>query len=383
MRIPELDGLRAIAILLVLGCHYELVARQFGGILGFGWLGVDVFFALSGYLITTVLLGLRNRPGALRVFYQRRALRILPPYAVALGIVCLLAGALGERTLFTPKAAISNLLFLQSFQRIPEMLHQLFRGSHGLTVTSPKIEAYGIAGTVESSVAVFWSLSVEEYFYVLWAPVVLFCSRSCAALAAVGVCAAEFAVRRYGYIGEQTYFSGPHRFDALMYGALVALALSIFKNDRRLPSIMIRAAATAFSAIVFVCLWMGPFLGHEIRESGVFMVFGMSALAIGMAATVGILVLSTGHRAWAPLRCAPIRFAGRISYMLYLIHAPIYLLLRSVYGTTWTVTALSFGIAVAFCALSWKYMEEPLLRRRDQARFPSLKPFNIARTVGA
>src|SRR5579864_3258892 len=79
-RILELDGLRAIAILLVLGCHYPGFARRLHRLPEFGWVGVDIFFALSGYLITTVLLGLRGRRTPYRTFYSRRFIRILPPY---------------------------------------------------------------------------------------------------------------------------------------------------------------------------------------------------------------------------------------------------------------------------------------------------------------
>src|SRR4051812_43085856 len=83
-RIRELDGLRAIAILVVIGCHYPLFARQLGGIPMFGWVGVDIFFVLSGYLITSVLLNLKGRTDAFKVFYKRRFLRILPPYLMAI-----------------------------------------------------------------------------------------------------------------------------------------------------------------------------------------------------------------------------------------------------------------------------------------------------------
>ncbi|HEX5284027.1 MAG TPA: acyltransferase family protein, partial [Bryocella sp.] len=82
-RILELDGLRAIAILLVLGCHYPGFANRAKRLPEFGWVGVDIFFALSGYLITTILLGLRGRSAPYRTFYSRRAIRILPPYLAA------------------------------------------------------------------------------------------------------------------------------------------------------------------------------------------------------------------------------------------------------------------------------------------------------------
>src|ERR1700686_5813670 len=71
-RIPELDGVRGIAIILVIGCHYEVFARQFWGLPKFGWIGVDIFFVLSGFLITSVLLNLRGRVDSFRIFYSRR-----------------------------------------------------------------------------------------------------------------------------------------------------------------------------------------------------------------------------------------------------------------------------------------------------------------------
>jgi peptidoglycan/LPS O-acetylase OafA/YrhL len=79
-RIPELDGIRGIAILLVIGCHYEVFARQLWGLPKFGWIGVDIFFVLSGFLITSVLLNLRGRADSFSTFYSRRFRRILPPY---------------------------------------------------------------------------------------------------------------------------------------------------------------------------------------------------------------------------------------------------------------------------------------------------------------
>jgi peptidoglycan/LPS O-acetylase OafA/YrhL len=83
-RIHELDGLRAIAILLVIGCHYHWFAARFWGFPKFGWVGVDVFFVLSGYLITTILLRLKGSSQPFRHFYKRRCLRILPPLTLAL-----------------------------------------------------------------------------------------------------------------------------------------------------------------------------------------------------------------------------------------------------------------------------------------------------------
>lgn len=114
-RILELDGLRGIAILLVLGCHYPGFAGLFYRLPEFGWLGVDIFFALSGYLITTILLGLRDRSTPYRTFYSRRFIRILPPY-IAASIVLFfitLHDAPGWLRPFT----VTQLLFLQAIPR--------------------------------------------------------------------------------------------------------------------------------------------------------------------------------------------------------------------------------------------------------------------------
>src|ERR1035438_8597101 len=97
-RIKELDGLRAIAILLVLGCHYQGFAPLLYGLPEFGWFGVDIFFVLSGYLITTILLGLRDQPKPYQTFYSRRAIRIFPPYFAALVPVFALGLIFHQRT---------------------------------------------------------------------------------------------------------------------------------------------------------------------------------------------------------------------------------------------------------------------------------------------
>ena len=93
-RIPELDGIRGIAIILVIGCHYEVFARQIWGLPKFGWVGVDIFFVLSGFLITSVLLNLRGRDDSFRFFYDRRLRRILPPYIMFMVLIYAVSVAL-------------------------------------------------------------------------------------------------------------------------------------------------------------------------------------------------------------------------------------------------------------------------------------------------
>src|SRR5580692_8072510 len=93
MRIKELDGLRGIAVLAVIDTHYLVWLPASGA--PYGWLGVDLFFVLSGFLITSILLGLRNEKHYFTVFYSRRALRIFPPYFLALAVFISVSFSLG------------------------------------------------------------------------------------------------------------------------------------------------------------------------------------------------------------------------------------------------------------------------------------------------
>src|SRR5208282_5147788 len=110
-RIPELDGLRAIAILLVIGCHYEVFARQLWGLPKFGWVGVDIFFVLSGFLITSVLLNLRGQEKPFKTFYARRFRRILPPYIAFMILLYAACAALHDHALFRIRVAAVNVFF--------------------------------------------------------------------------------------------------------------------------------------------------------------------------------------------------------------------------------------------------------------------------------
>src|ERR1700743_1987484 len=119
-RVYELDGLRAIAIFLVFGVHYIGFSRLMWKLPTYGWVGVDIFFALSGYLITRILLGLRGKQGAYKTFYSRRMIRIAPPYLVATATMLALMYFV-PHTISPGKYLLRQLLFLQAFY--PNDLH--------------------------------------------------------------------------------------------------------------------------------------------------------------------------------------------------------------------------------------------------------------------
>src|SRR5579859_7182285 len=241
-RVPELDGLRGIAILLVIGCHYHSFAHQFWGLPQYGWVGVDLFFVLSGFLITTVLLNLRGRTDAFKKFYARRIRRIIPPYAAFLVLLYIVTAALGDYALYRPGTIVRSVLFLQSFDRIGHVVEMLTSGKtlslahHHL---GPAIAV--LEGPVSNAWGVLWSLSIEEYFYLLWAPVVLWMGGRKAAVVAIGICLVEFAMRWLGSMGTAAYYSIYHRFDAPVFGSFVALLVASKVSRRTVTGILVVA----------------------------------------------------------------------------------------------------------------------------------------------
>jgi peptidoglycan/LPS O-acetylase OafA/YrhL len=369
-RIPELDGLRGIAILLVICCHYELLSRLFWRLPSFGWIGVDIFFVLSGFLITSVLLNLKSRQDPFKAFYGRRARRILPAYFLFLLLLYSISALLGESTGLNSRSLFGKLFFLQAFGYLPQMVTSLL---HGVPQYSrlPAIGP-GISGAIYNSTTVLWSLSIEEYFYLLWAPAVLWLNRKSLNFLALGICAGSMGLRRFGFIGLATYVSGYHRFDALIYGALTSLLLTSNLPIKGIRAGLAAAAmiSTAALAAVLVSLW--PFGGLEIRSSRMFEVFGLTAISVSVASFLGLIVIASGHRWLAPLRFQPLRFTGQISYMLYLMHLFVYLVVLHFFRLSWLSTILAFAVSIFFCWLSWTYLEEPILNpsaRRQRALY--------------
>jgi peptidoglycan/LPS O-acetylase OafA/YrhL len=325
-RIPELDGIRGIAIILVIGCHYEVFARQVWGLPKFGWVGVDIFFVLSGFLITSVLLNLRGRDDSFRVFYSRRFRRILPPYIICIALIYVLSAVLGDHSLFSIRAAAKNALFLQSFGQLFKIVHQVASGGmwrlahSSLPYTSP-----GLIGNVSGGTSILWSLSIEEYFYLLWAPAVLWMNRKWLAMTGIAVCLGAFTLRWLGFIGWASYFSIYCRFDALMFGSFVALLISSKLSQKAVNHILVVAGCLGGGILACVLVPMGNVLNLEVRADHIFMVFGIPSLSLMAASAIGLAVTQSGLSHLALLRSWALRFIGTISYTLYLFHGLVYL----------------------------------------------------------
>jgi peptidoglycan/LPS O-acetylase OafA/YrhL len=335
-RVPELDGLRGLAALAVVLYHV------YPWTWSFGWCGVELFFVLSGYLITTIVLDGRGTPGFLRRFYWKRALRIMPLYFMTLGVLLLL-NAGREST-----AGLGwHLVFLQNAPEYwratpPEFIH-CFQPS--------------------------WSVAAEEQFYACWPPLLLLLTPRAAVRAAAAFLASCLLVRLA--LPGSSIFLLFTRGDGIAIGCLLGLLLHRREtHPRTLPALMGIAAFGAVYVLGYLSLHRGepnPFPPHACYAGfGVF-----------FAALIGLSVTLTGSPWFVVLRQPVLRGLGTISFALYLFHLPILH-----YSPEWFDAAGLAGVSrdVAFWCLvfglptfSWFLLERPLLRLRN-ARFPLAAP---------
>lgn len=394
-RIKELDGIRAIAILLVFGCHYAGFSRLFHGLPEQGWVGVDIFFVLSGYLITTILLGLKDKDSPYTTFYARRAIRIFPPYFASIALIVIALFLAHNAKSLSPAFLVRQLLFLQAYSKTDILFLRdftfhlrwylqhppsLLLNAHHLPMSASGLEPGPL-----SAASTYWSLSVEEYFYLLWAPIVLRCSRQLIVAIGFAVCLFEMLLRWY-YPGYLVYFGIFFRYDMLIWGAFLALLLERWRRSSVpswAPRLFAIICAVALTCLVFVCIALHPVVGRELRSSPLFEVLGLSAIGAGVAALLGLLVFHAETSWWFArfLRLRAIQYIGTISYTMYLVHVLVayVVLMVIVHALHLQPTAflagqaiVSVGGTVVVARLSWHFLEKPLLAWKDR-RFPGVK----------
>lgn len=340
-RIPGLDGVRCLAIGLVLLLHNF-------GIPG-GWVGVDLFFVLSGYLITGILLRSVGRNDYFKVFYIRRSLRIFPPYY---GLIILLALADPQ----VRKVAWFYALYLADF-----------------TGLAPQFDVLPLLHT--------WSLSVEEQFYLVWPIIVLWAGRRrLVVVSVVGILFANIVrilALWQGWPVPFITFNIFTRCDPLLVGALLAC----LANHK--PSVNQKRAAWGVSALAAFALAVLVARGEfSVSTHPSYQMYsaGYLAVAVGSASLIGLTITrSLPPFAMGVLCWKPVEFIGRISYGIYLYHQPIIaatgfdpagkpLRERMAQGG---LLALA---AVIAAALSWRYLEAPIAKWKDRFTLPPESP---------
>lgn len=368
--LPALDGLRGLAILLVLfnNLYQGPAARGLDYIVFHacksGWIGVDLFFVLSGFLITGLLWDAKGGAHYFRNFYARRFLRIFPAYYGVLAVWLLLA----------PHISTLSAEAVQGLQS-RQMWYWLYLGN--------SIPPH--AGSSAAEPGTFWSLAVEEQFYLLWPLIVASSTRRRLVRICLGMIVGAFAIRLLGRLlsssqltEELLYSLTPARMDDLAMGALAAVTV---RTRQGLLRALAWARPVALTGGFVLLAWFvagnGLRPGAFLAQTAGYSVLGATAAAILVLATTA----AVGSRLRAVLVHPALRFFGRYSYGIYLIHGPLYLMWRNepwyarprvlwgsqlpaAFGALLTVAVVATGLAM----LSWHLYEKQFLKLK--ARFP-------------
>lgn len=329
---PALDGVRAVAVLTVVGFHAR--PQWFPG----GYVGVDIFFVMSGFLITKILLAERTAKGhvSIRSFYMRRALRLLP----ALLLMC--TGV------------------ILAFLLMPGVTHRsatLLGALTALTYTSSIVLAAGASDL--GWMVHTWSLSVEEYFYFVW-PFLLIAGvargvRRWVTLV-VGLTGAAIAYRLlapsvFGWSIQRAAYAPDTRAEQLFIGCLLAVLLPVAR--RKLPIWVVLLAGLSLAAMVL--------LPAEITNEPY--LYGGSSLVAIMAA---VLIAGLAQQPAGPLArllaLKPLVWVGQRSYGIYLWNLPIIAVIAATSLNDGLQLVVKVGLTFLIPALSYRWVERPFLR---------------------
>jgi peptidoglycan/LPS O-acetylase OafA/YrhL len=347
-RLETLDGVRGIAALMVIQFHLWLDGFLTGvpfptvlkGLAVIGQTGVDLFFVLSGLLITRILLATRDQPAYFRNFYGRRSLRIFPLYYFAL-VISFFVMPWVTHSPWVP--ASQQLWYVFYLQNIPD--------------TFPQFEA---AGPLH-----FWSLAVEEHFYLAWPLLVWFTPQrrmGILCLATVGLAIVSRGVIQSA--GLSPFYLTPCRMDALALGGLLATMEAGFRQHPR------RAMYLGWSAIplAFVLLALWPYASGS--RWWWLAVCKPTLIAGTYAAVLGCLAWSPCFPGRAVLRSSVLTACGTISYGLYVYH-PFLIDVVNAWKTPKTLASALVVVVASLIVsmLSYMLLERPFLRLKRY--FPS------------
>jgi peptidoglycan/LPS O-acetylase OafA/YrhL len=333
-KIPQLDAVRGLAVLLVLlhntdiypALHLQLISVN-------GWMGVDLFFVLSGLLITGILLDTKQSEGYFKNFYARRCLRIWPLYYSVLLFMFVIVPVVRPSEAHTVFAARSSPwwsypIFLQNFLvPIPTM-------------------ATGLLG-------VTWSLAFEEQFYLVWPLVVRFCTQTQLRNIAIAVICLSPVLRFYLSKHHVDIYSNTFcRLDGLMAGALLALVIrsSGFSPSKFLTGAWITVLVSTPLALVI----------ESVHARWI----GFSVIALASVAFVYVAMFSTQRRLRALLTTPFLVYTGTVSYGIYLLQKIPLDAAKALHLGKHQFLALPMTAAAtyAMATISWNLLEKPFLK---------------------
>jgi len=362
--VPALDGIRGVAVMLVFISHFHWILSKKTGYsqvtpwkfinrtFEAGFLGVDIFFVLSGFLITSLLLKdhANKQPGMVGRFYKRRALRLLPALYALLIVDFFVAWLENARMDFQWRTTWRALLYLNNWNVVWN-----FRGSR-------------------KDLGHLWSLGIEEQFYIVWPAVVLLMLalklHHQIIITVLSLAIAAIVVHRINLWNDDIYWLFIYirtdtRVDSLLVGALFAYVYRHY----RVPSQVLNWAATlCFAGLIYI--------KYELDASPFIMKTGFTVIAV----LAGIIILAAAEGAWFASRVLisrPLTIIGKVSYGLYLWHLPVFLILGRHVTSGPKPLRLLIGIIVAsvVTVISWFFIEKPFLNLKNR-RYANVKANN-------
>ena len=369
-RYPALDGIRGIAVLAVMIFHFFLfgkmasigaVDRVAAGTANAGWAGVDLFFVLSGFLITGILYDARGKHHFLRNFYARRVLRIFPLYYGVLVAFFVVLPHLFPSSAVIHANTLGQLWFWTYLSNVHVALH-------GWSATSEYVDH-------------FWSLSIEEQFYVLWPFVIAALSRRSLLRSCAAISIGSLLLRIWLHAHElpnAAFVLTAARMDALAIGAFVALAVRSPAELRTMLRWVRPMLATTTTLLAAIWIARGGFDKNDpvVGTIG----FTLLGLTFGGIILLAIDPAGGGSRMTRLFLSQPLRALGKYSYSLYVFHQPVALVLVSI-GISAAAAPVVWGSAlpgeIAYAAiagtvsliaamLSWHLFEKHFLKLKDR-----------------
>jgi peptidoglycan/LPS O-acetylase OafA/YrhL len=363
-RVRELDGLRGIAVLIVIAFHVFKRAAYFtehpilitiSDLTSVGWVGVDIFFTLSGYLITSILLKAKEGENYFKNFYIRRVLRIFPLYYIAIAAVLL----------FAPKVEPE---FTQNLGKmLPLML--LYQQNWAPLIKGLYITQY---------LGITWSLAIEEQFYLIWPLVVYKLKPKQLIKVSIGYIVFSIFIRILGTIlwpdldQASTFFyhSTFARFEEIVFGGLLAIFMTYSGAEQKVYRFSMSVFTIFFFVFIALCLLSLPGLPNPGYSSIPLMLGGYTSIALFSVGLIGVFITHSQQNFLRRFFQNPIlTFFGKYSYSMYLFHMTVALVLLDIYWHSgmrgWKPYVLyivsTYLVTTLIALLTWNLLEKHML----------------------